>query len=245
MSGTGHVSNAGLSKSPLRHWSPRSFEGLLFWVDAKDASTISLATGASQWRDKGPLKDHLTQPTGANQPTYVTTPYNQRGVFFGDDYTFLQPGANAQSGAWMDDNGATLMYVITPDSGYSVNALMANGDYGDNYLVLDNGDMSIMGESSVYYAGRYWPTGSMRRGWTKVTKGTRDVYLNLDKSNENYVYTWIDTGAERPDIIGNDIYNIIAPIGTIHEMFMYDRELAPHELDVCYQYLKNRWPVVS
>jgi hypothetical protein len=39
------------------------------WYDASDPSTITIATGVSQWDDKGG-SNHLTQGTGDNQPTY-------------------------------------------------------------------------------------------------------------------------------------------------------------------------------
>lgn len=40
------------------------------WYDASDASTITLQTGVSQWRDKSGNNRHLNQPTGGNQPSY-------------------------------------------------------------------------------------------------------------------------------------------------------------------------------
>jgi hypothetical protein len=46
------------------------------WLDASDSSTITIATGVSQWNDKSVHAQHVTQGTGANQPTRQTAVQN-------------------------------------------------------------------------------------------------------------------------------------------------------------------------
>lgn len=46
---------------------------LSLWCDAADRSTITIATGVSEWRDKSGYGRHFTQSTGANQPSYSDT----------------------------------------------------------------------------------------------------------------------------------------------------------------------------
>ena len=43
------------------------------WLDAADLSTITIATGVSEWRDKSGNGSHATQATAANQPVYSQT----------------------------------------------------------------------------------------------------------------------------------------------------------------------------
>jgi hypothetical protein len=43
------------------------------WLDAADLSTITIATGVSQWRDKSGNGAHATQTTAVNQPAYSQT----------------------------------------------------------------------------------------------------------------------------------------------------------------------------
>ncbi len=43
------------------------------WLDATDTSTITIATGVSEWRDKSGNGSHATQSTAANQPVYSRT----------------------------------------------------------------------------------------------------------------------------------------------------------------------------
>jgi hypothetical protein len=59
-----------------RLWTPLQLRGvgkLGAWFDIKDPSTISYATGISEWRDKGGLGLHATQATAADQPVYQPT----------------------------------------------------------------------------------------------------------------------------------------------------------------------------
>jgi hypothetical protein len=44
--------------------------GKAFWYDASDASTITVATGVSEWRDKSGNALHLSQATGSLQPSW-------------------------------------------------------------------------------------------------------------------------------------------------------------------------------
>ena len=57
-----------------RLWSPIVLSPAL-WLDAADSSTITIATGVSEWRDKSGNNRHFTQSTPANQPAY-----NRNGI---------------------------------------------------------------------------------------------------------------------------------------------------------------------
>lgn len=57
-----------------RLWTPDQLQPAL-WLDAADASTITVATGVSEWRDKSGNNRHFTQSTPANQPAY-----NRNGI---------------------------------------------------------------------------------------------------------------------------------------------------------------------
>lgn len=57
-----------------RSWTPALLRPAL-WLDAADPSTITIATGVSEWRDKGGNGRHFTQSTPASQPAY-----NRNGI---------------------------------------------------------------------------------------------------------------------------------------------------------------------
>lgn len=62
-----------------RLWTPQEFCPLL-WLDASDISSISIATGVSQWRDKSGNGLDVSQSTGANQPSFVQNGINGRSA---------------------------------------------------------------------------------------------------------------------------------------------------------------------
>jgi hypothetical protein len=65
-----------------RLWTPAVLQPN-FWLDAADLSTITIATGVSEWRDKTGKGVNAVQATGANQPVYSETSFFGRpGITF-------------------------------------------------------------------------------------------------------------------------------------------------------------------
>lgn len=58
------------------------------WLDASDASTITISTGVSQWRDKSGNSRHAAQPTATYQPVVAASALNGlNGIAFnGNDF---------------------------------------------------------------------------------------------------------------------------------------------------------------
>lgn len=69
------------TSNTLHHWVPSDF-GFQLWLDARDASTVTIATGVSQWNDKSGNANNFTQATGSLQPSYTS---GQRITFDGSD----------------------------------------------------------------------------------------------------------------------------------------------------------------
>lgn len=57
-----------------RLWTPGLLRPAL-WLDADDQSTVTIATGVSEWRDKSGNGRHFTQSVAASQPAY-----NRNGI---------------------------------------------------------------------------------------------------------------------------------------------------------------------
>ena len=51
---------------------PTSIAGIRLWLDAADASSLTIGTGVSEWRDKSGQGKHFVQVTGNNQPSATT-----------------------------------------------------------------------------------------------------------------------------------------------------------------------------
>lgn len=59
------------NSNAIEQWVPTDLGAALWgWFDAEDSTTITIATGISQWNDKSAALDHLSQATGARQPAY-------------------------------------------------------------------------------------------------------------------------------------------------------------------------------
>jgi hypothetical protein len=61
-----------------RLWTPAQRRGLDLggWYDAADLSTLSIATGVSQWNDKSGNGNHVVQATASAQPTLALNAIN-------------------------------------------------------------------------------------------------------------------------------------------------------------------------
>ena len=81
-------------------WTPADLGAdLALWLDADDASTITLnGTNVSQWDDKSGNNRHATQGTAADQPTYSATGLNGKPSLLFDGTNDVMLGVSAQTG---------------------------------------------------------------------------------------------------------------------------------------------------
>ena len=90
-------------------WTPAQITTQL-WFDAADASTITIATGVSQWNDKSGNARHVTQATGANQPAYGALQLNGIDVLTYDSTDALRK-TSATAGL-VQNVGAVSIYSV-------------------------------------------------------------------------------------------------------------------------------------
>lgn len=90
-------------------WTPAQITTQL-WFDAADASTVTIATGVSQWNDKSGNARHVVQATGANQPTYGAVLLNSLPVLTYDATDALRK-TSATAGL-AQDVGAVSIYSV-------------------------------------------------------------------------------------------------------------------------------------
>ena len=68
-------------------WEPSQLSGLTLWLDASDASTITLnGSNVAQWDDKSGNSRNASQTTAANQPIYTTNGMNGKPVISFDGF---------------------------------------------------------------------------------------------------------------------------------------------------------------
>jgi len=73
------VSRVDEARLQGRLWTPAVLRPSA-WFDAADLSTITVATGISEWRDKSGFGNHVSQATGADQPAYTVRGLNGLNV---------------------------------------------------------------------------------------------------------------------------------------------------------------------
>lgn len=115
-------------------WSPARLRSLALWLDAADASTITLATTKiSQWNDKSGNGRNVTQGTDAERPTYTTN--GQNGL----------PVATFAAGQTMAGTGFT--HAGTWSCGVVVKNTNTQGVFQIGAI---NGNGSLLIESNLY-----------------------------------------------------------------------------------------------
>jgi hypothetical protein len=106
-----------------RLWLPNVLRPEL-WLDANDESTITIATGVSEWRDKSGNQRNVTQATGATQPTQTLGGLNGKSVlsFNGSQY-LTSPAAVSTWNFLHNTNGSSIFAVWKPGNVSDPNAV--------------------------------------------------------------------------------------------------------------------------
>ena len=128
-----------------RLWLPDVLRPAL-WLDANDDSTITIATGVSEWRDKSGNERNFTQGTGGTQPTQTLGGLNGQTVLSFNGSQYLTSISAASVWNFLHNtNGSTVIAVwkagnvSDPNAVYSLignnGALSANIGF---YIIYDD-----------------------------------------------------------------------------------------------------------
>jgi hypothetical protein len=106
-----------------RLWLPDLLRPAL-WLDANDDSTITIATGVSEWRDKSGNQRNVTQGTGGTQPTQTLGGLNGKTVlsFNGSQY-LTSPAAVSTWNFLHNTNGSSIFAVWKATNSSNPNSL--------------------------------------------------------------------------------------------------------------------------
>lgn len=120
--------NARLLRPAASGFNPATLPGFTYWLDASQASTVTTATGVSQWRSAGSSAIAGNQATANNQPAYQLAAQNGRNaVYFdgtNDSITFGNLSASFPS-------AATAIFAFRPDADteYSLYTTASNSGF--------------------------------------------------------------------------------------------------------------------
>jgi hypothetical protein len=160
-----------------RLWTPALLRPAL-WMDAADQSTITTATGISEWRDKSGNGRHFTQSVAARQPGYNTTGINGLGtIAFDGSVKALQRTPEA----W------AFQYPVTSFIVFRATAF--NGSYNSLFEFY-----TVSGQATAGWSDLIGPA-SRSAIYATNTVGTQNFYdgtgLLTYIANRTYIFTGI------------------------------------------------------
>ena len=207
---------------------------LALWLDAEDASTITLnGSDVSQWDDKSGNGNHAAQAVAANQPARVTSGIQFDGT---DDYmditaanikTVTQPFVYAMV---VDLNsGATFKPTIDGITNSLDRVLTGNAGSGDNDRMFSGAALDALTQVTATAVGVYnfnSPSSSYFRNGISVASG--------DSGTQN-PSSGIRLGADH-DLSGANYSNIL-----FNEYVVIDGVLSTADRQKLEGYLAHKW----
>ena len=128
-----------------RLWTPNVVRPAL-WLDASDLSTITVATGVSEWRDKSGNERNFSQGTSANQPDFTPNRLNGNpAVSFNGSQWLTSPAAASIWNFLHNTTGSTVFAIWQAGNNSNPNAfytLMGNNGLASAnigfYIIYDD-----------------------------------------------------------------------------------------------------------
>lgn len=235
--------------SPIGVFSPTDISGLQLWLDADDASTITLnGSNVSQWNDKSGNARNFDQGTAANQPARTLSAQNGKTAltFATNDFlknTALNWGASNSTLFLVmkeDDTEQGFQNVFTTGTGatgqwsYGINANFVN----NRYSIFDIGE--------AHTAFNFSPTGTNADVVCFTTAGvssgsvTANLFRNGTADTGNPKTQTTTTSAAGAQLGANST-GAEAYRGTICEVILYDSQLSTTDRNKVEDYLKTKW----
>jgi len=224
---------------------PPVTDGLKFWVDASDASSlVTNATGkVSQWNDLSGGSHSATQGTPASQPAYNPTGLVGRASLSFTGSQFLM------TAACVSFSNHTV-FVVAQATATNESDILTSGTH------LTAGDILLMNYQGKY-RGHYWPTNN---AWMAVSstlpavltpviyqQRVDDASLNLYRNGgfdaisapaypREYVTKPVFLGSRYADNTRSSGFK-----GELSEVLVYDRALTDAERMRVEEYLADKW----
>ena len=220
-------------------FSPRSISGCRLWLDAADASTITLSNNAvTQWNDKSGNSNNATQPTVGNQPLYSNSFVFLNGTtqFFNVNLDFL---------AAVSHN----FFIVLRNFNYTNIYGAANPGVGANSLHI--GFVGLGGYRMNHWGNDWYPS------YTANYKVNQTNLLNFNWVNNSSKIIYANGGLEgsnpQPGTIGTmsgggRIGNVVNQgflNANIYEILIYTGTLTTNQRQQIEGYLTSKWGLLS
>jgi hypothetical protein len=230
-------------------FNPKSISGLAQWLDAADATTLTLVSGAvSSWADKSGNSRNVAQTTANNRPTTTTINGKTAVLFDGSNDLMTFTGVSRTDETWI------------------IAAAQSPHQTGDRAFVSDQGnghgigtvpsavklvDVSFGGFTEgverlrvQYSATSTTPTGPLV---VSVVRSSSGLYVFIDGTQRSSYVNGATYGTSPKATTikavggyGSGTFNLSGWIG---EVLCYDRALSASDRNQIEKYLGKKWGI--
>lgn len=244
-----------------RAFSLTSIPGLALWLDAADASTVTLdgSNNVSQWNDKSGNARHLTQGTALNRPSYVTGVLNGLPVVRPDGINDVLQSAAQTAATWYGSGTQqiTWIYLVAYINTGRWSLQLAETLGGNtNRMILDRQPSGVGNLDFQFTAGSTggqittapylspitaWAIETVRwtNGGTPTLRRTTTAATNTYSAGSTLTGTMADN---QYAAVGAG--NILPANFNLAEWMIYNRELSDAEVAQIESYLLAKWGTI-
>jgi hypothetical protein len=242
-------------------FSPRQIAGCALWLDAADASTITLSgSNVTQWNDKSINGWNVSQATSAKQPTLVSNSLNGLpGLNF--IHASSQHLDTANQSSLNSLTGLTLFYVLKPTwnigdpvqnpAFFGIRAPGGGVTIFNYYFINDYSGTAMFNGAPITSHTGSSVTSAIGKNVVSLycstnNNGTDIAYLNGNLTGDTVTSASFGSGTNLPIIIGGDNYDPYENWqGLIYEVVFFTRVLTTTQRHQVESYLAQKWGLVS
>lgn len=228
-------------------WIPSNAAGLVFWIDASDAASIThVANAVSQINDKSGNANHAVQATAAAKPTLGTDATTGRGKlgFDGGDHLAVADHATLDLTTGLTLFVACNLTAFTPygivvgkdSTAFTAAYTLASGDPGGttDLRMYVNSTVAKVATASTYTSGRHVLAGA-------YDSATIRGFFDSTTALATTVYTAPATVNTTPLTVGDRAEGTYGVTGDIYEILLYNSDIGATERANALSYLRTKW----
>lgn len=213
---------------------------LSLWFDPSDNTSYTIATGVSQLNDKSGLNLHITQATGANQPTITSAAQNGRDALTFNGTSQRLAKTSGLSSHVPNNNSQTTFFVALPTSVTAGHLYWTtNGSTVAGVIDVGTASAKFQGNSNNFATdSETLSAWHLYSGY--IALSNRQLYLDGTSKAQN---TTTETAATRPTQIwfGSDSNPTSFFKGSWGEFIQYDGTLSAADRQKVEGYLAWKW----
>jgi len=217
-----------------------TISGLKLHLDADDASTITTATGVSQWSDKSGQGNHLTQATGSKQPLVQSAALNGKNTILMDGTADKLQRTTYTGGAISQ---AVTFYLVVKvsqtvgDSGYIFDAGGATRNYCYNNGTAPDLYYMNGGGSDII------PSTNVSTTWTMISLVFDGASSSFEQDQVVIATGNSGTSATNGITLGGRHTDSSYAAHDYAEVLVYDSVLSAVDKSGVEMYLKKKWGI--